>query len=93
MVIAVPVLSVLTSCSTVKAKPDFDNSEILKGFIEEMPELPALPSLNWTYRDGLYCLSEADVDKLLNYGENDIPSYKYQMDLWKAKLDVILSYL
>lgn len=58
-----------------------------------MPELPSLPTLNWSYQSGLYCLSESDVDKLLDYGENDIPYYKYQLQIWKDKLDVIISYL
>lgn len=58
-----------------------------------MPDLPGLPSLTWEYRDGMYCLNEADVDKLLFYGENEIPSYIYKMDLWKSKLDIILSRL
>jgi len=58
-----------------------------------MPVLPGLPDLSWTFRDGMYCLAEADVDKLLNYGENEIPLYLYEMGLWKAKLDVILLHL
>ncbi len=58
-----------------------------------MPELPTLPELSWTYQNNLYCLSETDADKLLYYGENDIPQYKYQIELWKSKLDIILERL
>ena len=88
MVIAIAGLIGLTSCSTTKA-----DSEVIKGFIEEMPEMPDLPTLSWSYQNELYCLSETDVDKLLNYGENELPNYQYQLKLWKDKLDIILNHL
>jgi len=38
----------------------------------EAPTIPAFPTLNWTYQNGLYCISETDADKLLDYGENGV---------------------
>lgn len=59
----------------------------------EIPELPAWPQLAWTYRDGLYCLTEEDVDKILDYRENKIPAYLYEMEIYKAKIEMILEHL
>jgi len=58
--------------------------------IPEIPELPAWPALSWEYQDGRYSLSEADVDKLLDYRENKIPQYQYEMVLFRDKLAVVL---
>ena len=61
--------------------------------IPALPEVPSLPELTWSFKDGLYCLDEPDVDKLLNYGENTIPLFRWELELYQRKLDVILQSL
>lgn len=55
-----------------------------------LPEVPSLPELEWTYHDGFYCLDEHDVDKLLNYGENELPLFRWHLEQYKRKLDIVL---
>lgn len=57
--------------------------------IPDLPDIPSFPQLTWTYADGLYSITEADVDKLLNYGENELPRYRYQMQIYEQSLEVI----
>ena len=61
--------------------------------LPELPDLPEWPKLNWIYRDGYYCLSESDVDQILDYCENSLPLYRFQIDLYKKELGVIISHL
>ncbi len=61
--------------------------------IPVLPEVPALPQLTWTYQDGLYCLDEQNVDSLLDYGENTLPLFRWELDQYRRKLDSILQAL
>ena len=58
-----------------------------------LPEVPSLPELSWSYQDGLYCLDEQNVDKLLNYGENTLPHFRWELEQYQRKLDVVLQSL
>ena len=58
-----------------------------------LPEVPSLPELKWTYHDGLYCLDEHDADKLLNYGENDLPLFRWRLEQYRRELEAILERL
>lgn len=58
-----------------------------------LPEVPSFPELNWTYQDGLYGISEEDVDKLLNYAENTIPLFKHNLETYEEKVNVIIKAL
>ena len=59
--------------------------------LPELPEFPVLPELCWEYKDGRYSLSEEDVDKLLSYFENDIALYKWELEQYKKKLEVVVN--
>ena len=59
--------------------------------LPQLPEFPVLPELCWEYRDGRYSLSEEDVDKLLSYFENDIALYKWELEQYKKKLEVVVN--
>lgn len=61
--------------------------------LPEVPELPAWPDLDWQYQDGRYSLTEADVDKVLDYWENKIPQYQYEIELFKEKLAIVMDHL
>lgn len=58
-----------------------------------MPAYPGFPDVTWSYIDGRYTLSEQDVDKILNWGENEIPKYLYEIDQYQKKLQVIIDSL
>ena len=83
-------LSVLIGCTTTEL-PNDDNSyyAILVDMIPPLPSIPSFPELIWKFKDGRYSIDEADVDKLLDYGENKLPLYRYQMDVYKASLENI----
>lgn len=83
-------LSVLIGCTTTEI-PNDENSyyAILVGMIPPLPSIPSFPQLSWEFNDGRYSIDEADVDKLLDYGENKLPLYRYQMDVYQASLESI----
>ncbi len=87
-------LSVLTGCTSTEAvEPTPDYREVLKAMIPALPEIPSMPELTWSFKDGLYCISESDADKLLDYGENKISMLRYEMSLYKRQLDIVLKQL
>ena len=89
-------MTVSTGCTSTEAiapeEPDAYR-EILKGMIPELPEVPAFPELSWSFDDGKYCISEADVDELLDYGENTMPLFRFELDSYKKQLDIVIKQL
>lgn len=58
--------------------------------IPTLPEYPEFPSLEWEYEEsGHYSLSEADADKFLSYMENDITLYKWNIEQYEKKMEVL----
>ena len=88
------VLIDLTSCTTTEGlqEPDTFRDTIIF-MIPALPEVPSLPELTWTYQNGLYCLDEQNVDKLLDYGENTLPLFRWELKQYQRKLDSILQAL
>ncbi|MBQ3729780.1 MAG: hypothetical protein IJS84_09330 [Spirochaetales bacterium] len=86
-------MTVLTGCRSTISEPDISNAQIIKNMAPELPDLPAWPQLTWIYQDGLYCLSETDVDKVLDYWENRIPAYLIEIEIYKSKLSIVLDHL
>ena len=82
------VLIVSTGCQTGSETSD-DYKSIVIGMVPELPKHPELPALSWEYKDGRYSISAEDAD----YGENQIPLYLYQMEVYKEKLDILLEAL
>ena len=91
LVILLAVLTVCASCKTPEQTPDQDRREILAALLPEMPVLPEWPDLDWQYIDGWYCLSESGVDRVLDYWENKIPNYKFELEKYQKKLTVIIT--
>ena len=88
------VLIVSTACRTSKAEtPEDEVKPIIVGFIPDLPELPKWPDLDWHYIDGWYCIDEADADQLLNYWENLIPNYLFEIEQYQKKLAVVITAL
>lgn len=83
-----------TSCtSTETIEEDTLFRDSLISMIPGLPEVPAFPELNWTYQNGLYCLDENNVDRLLDYGENTLPHFKWELDQYQKKLEIVLQRL
>ena len=88
------VLSVLTSCTTTEVTDQSDLfRDTLISMIPKLPEVPTLPQLTWTYNDGMYCLDEDSVNKLLDYGENTLPLFRWEMEQYQRKLEIIVQSL
>ena len=91
---ALLALTVSTGCRTTTAEPAIDTTGIIKAMIPELPELPSWPELHWQLEDnGRYSLDEADVDKVLNYWENSIPYYLYEMERYQAVTQILIDHL
>ncbi len=82
-------LIVLTGCRTATAADD-EALGILVGQIPDLPEIPAWPEVNWSYENGKYCLVEEDVDKVLDYLENRMPLYRFEMEQFGEQLRIVL---
>jgi hypothetical protein len=86
-------LIVSTSCQTrtrVELIDDADYRRALIAALPDPPQVPAFPVLHWTYKDGLYGLSEQDADILLNFVENSYSEFSYDYQKWLEELDIIL---
>ena len=93
-VILMVVLLASTGCTSMPTKEANDPyRDILISMAPEVPNLPPFPELGWSYGDDLYCLSEEDADKLLNYGENTLPLFRYELNLYTRQLHIILEAL
>ncbi len=55
-----------------------------------LPELPEFPELQWSYAEGLYSITEEDVDKLLDYGENQIPLFTWSLEVYQKQVQIIM---
>lgn len=86
------VLSVSTGCQT-GSETSGDYKSIVIGMVPELPKHPELPALSWEYKDGRYSISAEDADLFLDYGENQIPLYAHQMEVYEEKLDILLEAL
>ena len=81
--------SVSTGCRTVSAT-DRKAIGILASEVPDLPEMPEWPDVRWSYQDGMYCLSEEDVDRILDYLENSMPLYRFEMENYERQLRIVL---
>ena len=93
MATAILVLTGSTGCRTTEPQPIQDTTftEVHLGMIPDLPEVPSFPTLHWSYSDGLYSINEEDVDKLLDYGENRLPRFRWELEQYERSLSVVLS--
>ena len=92
LAVLMSVLIVSTGCQT-GSEASNDYKSIVIGMVPEHPKHPELPALSWEYKDGRYSISAEDADLYLDYGENQIPLYLYQVEVYKEKLDILLEAL
>lgn len=91
---ALIVLTALTGCTTTNVTEDNTTfKETLLSMIPDLPDVPSLPALSWTYQEGLYCLDEQNVDMLLDYGENTLPHFRWELEQYQRKMNTILQSL
>jgi len=64
--------------------------EILVEYMPEPPTLPVWPDVMWEYADGRYSLCEEDVDKVLDYLENKVPLYSFEMERYEEQVRMVL---
>ncbi|NCC91347.1 MAG: hypothetical protein EOM01_13465 [Spirochaetia bacterium] len=67
--------------------------QVLVSMVPKAPTIPIFPPLKWTYQNGLYCISETDADKLLDYGENELPLFSHRYEQYLRRMDIILDAL
>jgi len=85
------VLIVLAGCTSVPTVEENDPyRQALVSMAPKAPTIPAFPTLKWTYQNGLYCISETDADKLLDYGENELPLFAHHYDQYLRQMRLIL---
>lgn len=89
LVTAVLALLVSTGCRTVPAS-DGTAKEILISQVPEMPQFPVWPDVKWSYSDGWYSLDEKDVDKVLDYLENGVPVFRFELEQYEEQLWIVL---
>jgi hypothetical protein len=81
-----------TGCTTTEVPQETGTyREIILGMVPELPDVPTFPTLHWTYSDGLYSLDEENVDRLLDYGENQLPHFRWELEQYERKLSAVLA--
>ena len=94
LVILSLILSVLTSCTTTEVVQDSDLfRDTLVSMIPALPDVPSLSQLEWHYLNGMYCLDETNVDRLLDFGENILPRFRWELSQYQKKLDSVIQAL
>ena len=84
------VLAVSTGCETTEITDESPYEEILIGMIPDLPELPSFPELHWEIEEnGRYSISEEDADRLLDYRDNELPLYRFEIERYQRELDVL----
>lgn len=89
MVIVLLALTVSTGCLTA-ARVDSPFTEIMISQIPDLPDFPEWPDVSWAYENGKYYLTETDVDKVLDYLENGVPRYGFEIKQYKEQLRIVL---
>lgn len=87
------VLICSTGCRTARidlADPDRVYREQVAELVPELPELPEFPDLSWQFDQGRYSISESDVDRLLDYRDNQLAEYRFQVEIYADQLRIII---
>ena len=87
--ILIPVLLVSTGCLTATVS-DGQAVRILVSQIPDLPDIPQWPDVRWSYESGKYCLDEEDADRVLDYLENGVPLYRFEIGQYEEQLRIIL---
>jgi hypothetical protein len=77
-----------TPCQTATGSEAY--RVILYSMVGDLPSFPDWPDVEWTFRDGLYCLTEDDADRILDYAENALPLFLWELKQRERRLDIML---
>lgn len=84
------VLAASTGCGTTEIPDESPYEEILVGMIPDLPELPPFPDLRWEPEEnGRYSISAEDADRLLDYRDNELPLYCFEIKRYKRELEIL----
>ena len=84
------VLAASTGCGTTEIPDESPYEEILIGMIPDLPELPSFPELQWSLEEnGRYSISEEDADRLLNYRDNELPLYRFEIERYQREIEIL----
>lgn len=93
-VILLLVLIGSTACRTTVESEHIDPTKVYREQVAELvpehPTMPDFPALSWEYAEGRYSIEEADVDKLLDYRDNQLPEYLIQVEVFTDQLEIII---
>ena len=58
--------------------------------IPDLPELSPFPELQWELEEnGRYSISEEDADRLLDYVENKLNTYRHELQNYREILSIL----
>lgn len=90
LLLLLSVLAVSTGCGTTEIPEESPYEEILIGMIPDLPELPPFPELQWELEEnGRYSISAEDADRLLDYRDNILPLYRFEVERYQRELGII----
>ena len=90
LLLLLSVLAALTGCGTTEIPDESPYEEILIGMIPDLPELSPFPELQWELEEnGRYSISEEDADRLLDYVENKLNTYRHELQNYREILSIL----
>ena len=90
LLLLLSVLAVSTGCGTTEIPDESPYEEILISMIPDLPELPPFPELQWMLEEnGRYSISEEDADRLLNYRDNELPLYRFEIERYQREMRIL----
>ena len=58
-----------------------------------LPSFPKWPDVAWYFQNGMYCLSEEDADRILDFGENRLVRFEHELEQYRRKAEIIFQSL
>jgi hypothetical protein len=93
-VILLPVLLVLTGCQSLHpVAEDKAYNTVMVNLLTGLNTDLVLPEVMWIYHDGMYCLSEEDADRILDFKENTLPQFLWELEQYKKEINIVFDAL
>ena len=90
LLLLMSVLAASTGCGTTEIPDESPYDEILISRIPDLPELPQFPELQWLLEEnGRYSISAEDADRILDYRDNKLPLYRFEIEKYQRELRII----
>ena len=83
----------MVSCRNTEYIPieeDDSYRTILIDMLPKLPSMPQFPSLDWSYSNGFYYITESDVDKLIKYKDYDMSLYNLALKKYTSELNIVI---